>query len=82
MSDPGTLQQGTSKQRVFTCEHRCDLFGITSGDCGYHGAGRNSPGQLSYLLITERLFVALGLFNLLSAMLLSFQPERGWKAAS
>jgi len=49
----------------------CDLLGLTSGDCGYRGAGRNSPVQLPCLLITELLVVVLGLLDLLSAMLLS-----------
>lgn len=81
VSGLGTLQRGTSKQLLFTCEHLCvclcDLFGITSGDCGFHGAGRNCPIQLSYVLITEHLFIVLGLFNLWSAMLLSSAREAG-----
>lgn len=54
------------------CVCVCDLFGITSGGCGYHGAGKNLSVRLPHLLITECLFILLRLFNLLSAMLLSF----------
>lgn len=60
---------------AFRCFCLClSWSSITSGDCGRDGAGRNSPIELSYLLITGCLLAVLGLLKLLSATLPTHAP--------